>query len=139
MRSKETALYGVGIAVALLAAITAVVPPRGVHAGIDWTSPPFVSGSVLPAMMNSSDTFCGNQRQCSDFEFNGEVDELQKQWAVTPQWVRSQCVVNSTVPSMERCIVKQTQTWLKENPNRQAPWVKTDSLGSNVRYARPDR
>ncbi|HEY6466007.1 MAG TPA: hypothetical protein VIY69_08450 [Candidatus Acidoferrales bacterium] len=136
MRPKETILYGLGIAIAVLAAITAVVPPQSVNAGIDWPSPPFVSGSQLPAMMNSADTFCGNGRRCSDFEFNDAVDELQNQWAVTPQWVRSQCVASSTVPSIERCIVTQTRAWLNENPNRQAPWVKADFLGSNAQYAR---
>lgn len=136
MRPKETLLYGLGITLAVLAALTAVVPPRGVNAGVDLVSPPFVSGSQLPAMMNSRDTFCGEQRQCTDVEFNGAVDELRNQWAVTPQWIRSQCVVKSTVPSIERCIVTQTRSWLNENPNRQAPWVKTDFLGSNAQYAR---
>jgi hypothetical protein len=139
MRPKETTLYGLGIAIAVLTALTAVMPPRDVNAGVDWASPPFVSGSQLPALMNSSDTFCGEQRQCSEFEFNGAVDDLQKQWAVTPQWVRSRCVANSTVPSMERCIVTRTREWLNENPNRQAPWVKTEFLGSNAQYARNGR
>lgn len=136
MRPKETILYGLGIAIAILVALAAVAPPRDVNAGVEWAAPPFVSGSQLPAMMNSLDTVCGNQRQCTDFEFNGAVDELRSQWAVTPQWVRSQCGANSTVPSMERCIVTQTRAWLNENPNRQAPWVKSDWLGSNARYAR---
>lgn len=136
MRPKATTLYGIGIGIALLAAITAVMPPRDLNAGIGWTSPPFVSGSVLPAMMNSSDTVCGSQRQCSDFEFNGAVDDLRKQWAVTPEWVRSQCSANSTLPSIERCIVARTQAWLHQNENRQAPWMKADFLGSNAQYVR---
>jgi hypothetical protein len=136
MRPKETILYGAGIAIAILVALAAVAPPRDLNAGVAWPSPPFVSGSQLPAMMNSTDTVCGDRRQCSDFEFNDAVDELRNQWAVTPQWVRSQCAANSTVPSMERCIVAQTRAWLNENPNRQAPWVKADFLASNAQYTR---
>lgn len=136
MRLRETTtLYAAGIVVAALAGFMAVVPPSGAHSDFEVTAPPFISGSQLPAMLNSADTKCGNQRQCSEYEFNGVVSDLQRQWAITPEWVRLECAANATVPSMEHCIVLQTQTWLGRNSNRQAPWVKPERLGTVAQYA----
>ncbi len=135
MRPRETTLYAAGIVLAALAGISAVMPPSSAHNGIDWTPPPFISGTQLPAMLNSADTQCGSRRQCTEYEFNDVVSDLQQQWAITPEWVRSECATNATVPSMERCIVEQTQTWLGKNSNRQAPWVKPETLGAIAQYA----
>jgi hypothetical protein len=133
MKVQDKAFYSLGIAVAALAGLLAAVPPRGVHN--EWISPPYISGATLPAMLNSLDTTCGNVRRCTDFEFNDMVSDLQKQWAITPQWVRSECAANATVPSMERCIVNRTRAWLGKNANRQAPWVRPDALGAVAQYS----
>jgi len=135
MRPKETTIYIVGMVLAALVGMMAFVPPSGDHSDFEVTMPPFISGSRLPAMLNSADTKCGNQRQCTEFEFNDVVSDLQQQWAITPEWVRSECTANVTVPSMERCIVRRTQTWLGKNSNRKAPWVKPDTLGAIAAYA----
>lgn len=135
MRPRETTFYAAGMILAVLAGITAVMPPAGARNSIDWTPPPFISGSRLPAMLNSADTKCGNQRQCTEYEFNDVVSDLQRQWAITPEWVRAGCSANVTVPSMEHCIVRQTQAWLGKNSNRQAPWVKPETLGAIAQYA----
>jgi hypothetical protein len=135
MRPRETTLYAVGMVLAALAGISAVMPPSSAHNSIDWSPPPFISGSQLPAMLNAPDTKCGNHRECTEYEFNDVVGDLQKQWAITPEWVRSKCGANVTVPSMERCIVEQTRTWLGKNSNRQAPWVKPETLGAIAQYA----
>lgn len=133
MKIQHNLLYGLGIAVAALAGLLAVVPPPGVHN--EWISPPYISGATLPAMLNSLDTTCGNRSRCTDLEFNDMVSDLQKQWAITPQWVRSECAGNATVPSMEGCIVSRTRAWLGKNANRQAPWVRSDTLGAVARYS----
>ncbi|MGH9572451.1 MAG: hypothetical protein ACRD40_02820 [Candidatus Acidiferrales bacterium] len=136
MKLRETTtLYAAGIVVAALAGFMAVMPPPGAHSDFEVTAPPFISGSQLPAMLNSADTKCGNHYQCSEDEFNGVVGDLQRQWAITPEWVRLECTANATVPSMERCIMLQTQTWLGRNSNRQAPWVKREELGTVAQYA----
>lgn len=135
MRSNETTFYIVGMVLAALVGMMAFMPPSGAHSDFEVTPPPFISGSRLPAMMNSVDTKCGNQRQCTEYEFNDVVSDLQKQWAITPEWVRSECAANATVPSMERCIVQQTQNWLGKNSNRQAPWVRPETLGAIAQYA----
>ncbi|HKV46958.1 MAG TPA: hypothetical protein VJN69_02620 [Candidatus Acidoferrales bacterium] len=136
MKLRETTtLYATGIVVAALAGFMAVMPPAGTHSDFEVTAPPFISGSQLPAMLDSADTKCGNQRQCSEYEFNGVVSDLERQWAITPEWVRLKCAANTTVPSMEHCIVQQTQTWLGRNANRQAPWVKREKLGTVAQYA----
>ncbi len=135
MRFRQTNLYAAGIMIAAFAALAAVSPPPAARNTIDWAPPPFISGSQLPAMMNSADTKCGNQRQCSEYEFEAVVSDLQRQWAITPEWVRNECAGNATVPSMEHCIVERTQAWLRKNSNRQAPWVKPDTLGTVAQYA----
>ena len=136
MKFKETTLYAVGTCIALIVALLAVWPPANVH-DVDPVVPqPVESGTELPAMMHSFDTTCGSGRQCTDAEFDVLMDDLQRQWAVTPEWVRSACAANSTIPSMEECIFRQTSVWLEKNSFRQAPWVDPQNLGSLTRYAK---
>lgn len=135
MKLKDTTLYAVGTVFVAMAAIAAAVPPRNAFDGNDIPVP-IVSGTPLPAMLNSPDTHCGDQRRCSDAEFDSVISDLQTQWAITPEPIRFPCVANSTLPSMERCILKRTESWLAENPNRQAPWVNPKNVGAIAREAK---
>jgi len=136
MKFNETTFYGIGACVALTIALLAVWPPKNVR-DVEPTMPqPFVSGMELPAMMHSFDTTCGPGRQCTDAEFDDLLGDLQRQWVITPQWVRSDCVGNSTIPSMEQCIFRQTSVWLDKNSFRQAPWLAPQNLGPLARYAK---
>lgn len=128
MKDKEAMFYAAGAFLAALIAITAVLSPHGMLSGSDIPVP-VISGTTLPAMMNSSDTYCG-PRRCSDREFNIMIDGLRTQWAITPEWIRDRCVANATFPSMEQCIQKQTQSWVAENSNRQAPWLNPNNVGT---------
>jgi hypothetical protein len=128
MKHKEVISYAAGAFLAALVAITVTLSPHGALGGSDIPVP-ILSGAALPAMMNSPDTRCG-PRHCSDLEFNNMVDGLRAQWAITPEWIRDNCVTDATLPSMERCIQKQTESWMAENSNRQAPWLNPENVGT---------
>jgi hypothetical protein len=129
MSVKETTLYTAGTAVLAITALVALVPPRNFDNG-NKIPAPIISGTQLPAMLNLPDTQCGEHRRCTDAEFNILVEGLQRRWAITPEWVRFNCVENSSFASMELCIRKQTGSWLAQNPNRQAPWMDPKNLAS---------
>jgi hypothetical protein len=136
MKIKETSLYAIGTCIALVVALVAIWPPANVRDVEPVIPQPLVSGTELPAMMHSFDTTCGSGRQCSDAEFDDLVGDLQKQWSITPEWVRSACAASSTIPSMERCIFRETSSWLDKNSFRQAPWLDPQNLGSLAAYAK---
>jgi hypothetical protein len=129
-----THLYCVGIGlVGMVLFLDLLVPPPNIDIG-NTTPPPIISGTALPAMMNSPDTLCAGQRRCTDAEFDNLVDGLQRQWAITPEWVRLKCRANATFPSMEQCIRHQTGSWVAENPYRQAPWLDPENVGAVAKY-----
>jgi hypothetical protein len=131
MKMKDTTLYASGTALAVLVSIVALLAPhRAMEA--DNVPTPVVSGTELPAMLNSPETHCGDHR-CADSEFDSLINDLQTQWSLTPDWIRAKCVDNSSVPTMERCILKQTEDWILQNPNRKAPWANPRNVGSIVR------
>lgn len=128
MKDKQTIFYAAGAFLAAFVTIIVVFSPHGMPGGNDIPVP-IISGTSLPAMMNSADTYCG-QHRCSDREFNSMIEGLRTQWAITPEWIRDRCVANATFPSMEQCIQKQTQSWIAENENRQAPWLNPENVGT---------
>jgi hypothetical protein len=105
------------------------VPLRRPDATRNASSPALTS---LPAVHNSADTECGDRRQCSDSEFAGLVDNLKRQWALVPEEIRSKCSVNSTYPSLEHCILKESITWLAKHPNGVAPWINPKNFDTGV-------
>ena len=128
---RDTTVYGLGACLAGLVTLTSVVAPSGRSVENDLPAP-IISGESLPAMLNSADTHCDGQRPCSDLEFDALTSDLQRQWAITPQWIRLQCGGNVTLPSMESCIAQQTRSWLGGHPNRRAPWLDPHNAGSVV-------
>ena len=86
-------------------------------------SAPSSTMTPLPAIHNSPDTECNNRQQCTDEEFAGLVDNLRRQWTITPEELRSKCAGYSTYPSLEHCILLGTVAWLDKHPNGEAPWI----------------
>jgi hypothetical protein len=101
-------------------------------------------GTPFPPIHNSPDIHCDffvlhpnapieneTERQsyyeshlCTDEEFAKVLGTLQRQWSGVPEWLRTNCVSNSTAPSVETCILRETIIWLNTNRNGQAPWVE---------------
>jgi len=90
-------------------------------------SNPDSTGTPLPAIHNSSDTHCDYSRQFTDGQFADLMGALQRQWNLTPEWLRGKCLPNSTYPSMEDCILKQTMLWGNAHPDATAPWINPDN------------
>lgn len=134
MKLKETTLYAVGTVLALLIGLVALAAP---HAAMeaDRVPTPDISGTPLPAMLNSAETRC-NDHSCSESEFEALADQLQTQWSLTPDWIRFRCAGNVTIPSIERCILKQTGFWVAQNENRQAPWANPSKVGTIMSQAK---
>jgi hypothetical protein len=132
---KDALLYGVGIAIAVIIGLVALWPPADV---VNATEPaaPFISGTQLPALLNSPDTHCAANSPCTEIAFEGLVDSLQDQWAITPEWIRVACVANSSVPSIERCIIHKTVSWIALNPVRRAPWLNRQRFAFAADYAK---
>ena len=86
----------------------------------------------LPAIHNSPDTDCDNGKQCTDEEFAGLVDSLRRQWAITPEELRSKCAVDSTYPSLEQCILRGTVSWLDKHPNGEVPWINPKNFDAAI-------
>ncbi|HTZ60011.1 MAG TPA: YSIRK-type signal peptide-containing protein [Acidobacteriaceae bacterium] len=86
----------------------------------------------LPSVHNSTDTECDNHRQCTDDEFAGLVDSLRRQWAITPEELRSKCAVDSTYPSLEHCILTETVPWLDKHPNGAVPWINPKNFDAAI-------
>jgi hypothetical protein len=128
---RGNTFYVVGTGILALVGLAVVMPPRNANLG-EVAPPAIVSGTPLPALLNSPDTHCEGRR-CSDGEFNGLMSDLERQWAITPQWIRSQCISNGTFPAMEHCILQETRSWLGRNPNRQAPWLNPANVGDVVK------
>jgi hypothetical protein len=86
----------------------------------------------LPAIHNSPDTECDKGKQCTDEEFAGLVDSLRRQWAITPEELRSKCAVYSTYASIEHCILAETVSWLDKHPNGAAPWINPKNFDAAI-------
>jgi hypothetical protein len=98
------------------------------------TSAPATSSesTSLPAMHNSPDTQCNNGQQCTDEEFADLADSLRRQWAITPEELRSKCAADSTYPSLEQCILRGTMSWLEKNPKGEAPWINPKNFDTAI-------
>ena len=83
----------------------------------------FRETTPVPAIHNSSETECESHSQCTDAEFAGLADSLRRQWALTPEEIRSKCVAYLTYPPLEHCILSESVSWLAKNPNGAAPWI----------------
>jgi hypothetical protein len=87
-------------------------------------------GIEAPAIVNSADTICGApNRRCTDAEFPSVVAALQRQWTLTPEWLRAKCVGFRTFPAVEDCILGETVRWLGQHPGALAPWIAPEALG----------
>ena len=84
----------------------------------------------MPAIHNSPDVHCTDLTPCTDQEFLSVVEGMKKQWDLTPDWVRKQCVNNDTFSALENCILHTTVRWLNQHPDAKAPWVDIDTLTS---------
>jgi hypothetical protein len=102
-------------------------PPVVSAAASSGRADPAVSGIPLPEIHDSADTHCDYQTECTDAQFSDLRDALQRQWRLTPEWLRAECASNSTYPTVEHCILSQTVDWLKSNPYAQAPWVNPNN------------
>ena len=84
-------------------------------------SAPASAITPLPPVHNSPDTECDDHRQCTDEEFAGLTDSLGRQWAITPEELRSKCAGYTTYPSLEHCILAGSVSWLDKHPKEQPP------------------
>jgi hypothetical protein len=86
----------------------------------------------LPAIHNSPDTECDNGEQCTDEELAGLVESLRRQWAITPEELRSKCAADSTYPSLEQCILRGTVSWLENHPKGETPWINPKNFDTAI-------
>jgi hypothetical protein len=86
-------------------------------------SAPAAAITPLPPLHNSPDTECDDHRQCTDEELAGLTDSLGRQWAITPEELRSRCAGYTTYPSLEHCILAESVPWLDKHPKDAAPWI----------------
>jgi hypothetical protein len=93
---------------------------------------PSSESTPLPAIHNSPDTECHNGQQCTDEEFADLADSLRRQWAITPEELRSKCAADSTYPSLEQCILRGTVSWLEKNPKGEAPWINPKNFDTAI-------
>jgi hypothetical protein len=90
------------------------------------------NNTPVPAIHNSPETECESNRQCTDTEFAGLVDSLRRQWALTPEEIRSKCAAYSTYPPLEHCILSESLTWLAKNPDGAAPWINPKNFDAAI-------
>jgi hypothetical protein len=105
--------------------------------GVDRSAPshPSVPASVitpLPPVHNSPDTKCDDRRQCTDEEFTGLTESLGRQWAITPEELRSRCAGYTTYPSLEHCILSERVPWLDKHPQEAAPWINPKNFDAAI-------
>jgi hypothetical protein len=86
----------------------------------------------LPPVHNSPDTECDDHRQCTDEEFAGLRDSLGRQWAITPQELRSGCAGYTTYPSLEHCILVESVPWMDKHPKEAAPWINPKNFDTAI-------
>lgn len=99
-----------------------------VHEAPTAVAPPASSRIAPPLITNSPGTQCAYNRQCSSEEFQEVVRSLGRQWALMPDWLRSQCVHSRTYPAVESCILARTAAFLTANPSAATPWVEPRAL-----------
>ena len=95
-------------------------------------SAPPAAVTPLPAVHNSPETECDDHRQCTDEEFAGLTDSLGRQWAITPEELRSRCAGYSTYPSLEHCILAESVPWLDKHPKEAAPWINPKNFDTAI-------
>jgi hypothetical protein len=113
--------------ISVLAAFTHVDHPTPSH-----PSAPASSITPLPPVHNSRDTECDHHRQCTDEEFAGLADSLGRQWAITPQELRSRCGGYTTYPSLEHCILAESVPWMDKHPKEAAPWINPKNFDTAI-------
>jgi hypothetical protein len=95
-------------------------------------SAPASAITPLPPVHNSPDTECDDHRQCTDEEFAGLADSLGRQWALTPEELRSRCAGYTTYPSLEHCILAESVPWLDKHPKEAAPWINPKNFDTAI-------
>jgi hypothetical protein len=109
------------------AALTRVQPSTPLQ-----PSAPASATTPLPPVHNSPDTKCDDRRQCSDEEFAGLTDSLGRQWAITPEELRSRCAGYTTYPSLEHCILTESVPWMDKHPKEAAPWINPKNFDTAI-------
>jgi hypothetical protein len=95
-------------------------------------SAPASAITPLPPVHNSPDTECDDHRQCTDEEFAGLTDSLGRQWAITPEELRSRCAGYTTYPSLEHCILAESVPWMDKHPKEAAPWINPKNFDAAI-------
>jgi len=90
------------------------------------------SGTLpMPEIENSPEALCdaagGLLRSCTDQEFETLRQQMNRMWTLTPDWIQSQCVANSTFPTLFTCVQDWTVVWLAAHPTSETPWVRPDA------------
>jgi hypothetical protein len=109
------------------AALTRVLRSTPLH-----PSAPASAITPLPPVHNSPDTECDDHRQCTDEEFAGLTDSLGRQWAITPEELRSRCAGYTTYPSLEHCILAESVPWMGKHPKEAAPWINPKNFDAAI-------
>jgi hypothetical protein len=94
--------------------------------------PSSFKSSSVPVIHNSPDTECEDHKQCTDDEFKDLTDSLGRQWALTPEELRSKCVAYATYPPLEHCILSESVSWLAKHPNEAAPWINPKNFDTGI-------
>jgi hypothetical protein len=53
----------------------------------------------------------------SQLQFAEAIQSLAKKWNQMPEGYRARCVLSTTVPALQQCIVTQQETFMRNNPN----------------------
>jgi hypothetical protein len=117
------------------AALTRVLPSPPIHPSVPLhPSAPAPAPAItpLPPVHNSPDTECDDHRQCTDEEFAGLTDSLGRQWAITPEELRSRCAGDTTYPSLEHCILAESVPWMDKHPKEAAPWINPKNFDTAI-------
>jgi hypothetical protein len=88
--------------------------------------------TTAPVIHNSPDTTCDGRRQCSNAEFAELSDSLQRQWALTPEEIRSKCATQSTYPAAEHCILSNSISFMAQHADATAPWINPKNFDSAI-------
>ncbi len=80
--------------------------------------------SQMMLIHNSNDTVCNEDyKPCSKEQFNEVYNNLQKQWDLTPEWVRLSCNRYNTAGMMLGCIMGQTRAFIFNFPQARVDWI----------------
>jgi hypothetical protein len=114
--------------------LRSVMPAKPETAALPVQAKPTAApqGTPVPVIHNSPDTTCDGRRQCSSSEFAELSDSLRRQWALTPEELRSKCANQSTYPAAEHCILSNSVSYMAKHADETAPWINPKNFDAAI-------